>query len=219
MNAIECSQFKELIGQGCTVIDTRQPEIFCESFIKGSVSIPFGENFTDAFNELTEPDQKILIVAEETETVAIAKTIKDAGIENAVGFLQGGFEAWKNAENKIDMLITIEVDEFALDYQFDEFYLVDVRSKEEFIKDHAEDAENIVLNDLEQILTEFETDDSYYVYANSFNEAVTAGSIFKKTGFNRIRVVAADYETIKKSGIPLFIQKKKENSSSRFSDN
>ncbi len=219
MNAIEYSQFKELIAQGCVIVDTRKPEVFCESYIKGSVSIPFNENFVDAFDELTEPDQKILLITEETEAAAIAKTLKAAGTENAEGFLQGGFDVWKNADNKIDMLITIDADEFKIDYQFDEFFLIDVRSKEEFAKDHAEDAENIALNDLEQILIEFEPGDSYYVYANSITEAVTAGSIFKKIGFNRVRVVAADYETIKKSGIPLFVQKKKENSSSKFSDN
>ena len=219
MNAIEYSRFKELIAQGYTVIDTRKSEIFCESFIKGSVSIPFDENFIDAFNELTEPEQKILLVTEDHETAAVAKAIKATAIEGVEGFLEGGFDTWKNADNKIDMLIAIDSDEFAIDYQFDEFYLVDVRSKEEFAIDHAEDAENIALNDLEQILIEFETGDSYYVYANTITEAVTAGSVFKKIGFNRVRIVAADYETIKKSGIPLFVQKKKTNSSSKFSDN
>lgn len=219
MNAIEYNQFKELIAQGHLVVDTRKSEVFCESYIKGSVSIPFDENFIDAYDELTEPDQKILLVTEEAENAAIAKAIKAAGIENTEGFLAGGFDAWKNAHNKFDMLITIDEEEFKIDYQFDEFFLIDVRSKEEFAKDHAEDAENIALNDLEQILIEFEAGDSYYVYANTVTEAVTAGSVFKKIGFNRIRVVAADYETIKKSGIPLFVQKKKENSSSTFSDN
>ena len=117
------------------------------------------------------------------------------------------------------MLITIDAEEFKIDFQYDEFFLIDVRSKEDFAKDHAEDAENIVLNDLEQILIEFEAGDSYYVYANTITEAVTAGSIFKKIGFNRVRAVAADYESIKKSGIPLFEQKKKDKSASKFSDN
>ena len=219
MNAIEYNQFKELIAQGHLVVDTRKSEIFCNSFIRGSVSIPFDENFIDSFDELTEPDQKILLITEEQHNVPLTKAIKAAGIENVEGFLAGGFDTWQKAENKIDMLIGIDTDEFAIDYQYDEFFLVDVRGKEDFAKDHAEDAENIALNDLEQILIEFETGDSYYVYANTIAEAVTAGSIFKKIGFNRVRVVMADYETIKNSGIPLFVLKKKDNASSKFSDN
>ena len=34
-----------------------------------------------------------------------------------------------------------------------------------------------------------------------------------------MRAVAADYESIKKSGIPLFEQKKKDKAASKFSDN
>lgn len=219
MKAIDCSQFKELIAQGYAVVDTRKSEIFCDSFIEDSVSIPFDENFIDALDELTEAGQKILLVTEEHENAAIAKALKAVANENVQGFLEGGFDAWKNAGNKIDMLIAIDTDEFAIDYKHDEFYLVDVRSKEDYAIDHAEDSENVVLNDLEQILIEFETTDSYYVYGNTIQEAVTAGSIFKKIGFNRVRAVAADYESIKKSGIPLFEQKKKDKAASKFSDN
>ena len=114
--------------------------------------------------------------------------------------------------------MTIDADEFAIDYKFDEFFLIDVRDKEVYAKEHAEDSENIMLNDLEQFLIEFETGDSYYIYGNTITEAVTAGSVFKKIGFNRVRVVAADYATISKSGIPLYKQKKTK-PSSEFSDN
>jgi rhodanese-related sulfurtransferase len=219
MTAIEYSQFKQLIADGYFVVDTRQSEIFCEGFIKGSLSIPYDENFVNTFQELIESDQKILLVADEESKVAVVKAIKDSGADNVHGYLTGGFDAWKNADSKIDMLMSIDADEFAIDYKFDEFYLIDVRDKEEYAKAHAEDSENIMLNDLEQILIEFETGDSYYIYGNTVTEAVTAGSVFKKIGFNRVRVVAADYDTIAKSGIPLFVQKKKENSSSKFSDN
>jgi len=215
MNLLELNRVKELIAQGYAVVDTRKSEIFCEGFIEDSISIPFNENFIDTLNELTETGQLVLIVADESEVPAISKALKDSGTQNIEGFLQGGFDTWKNAGSKVDMLIAIDADEFAIDYKHDEFYLVDVRSKEDFAKEHAEDAENIELSDLDQIILEFETGDSYYVYATNSNEAITAGSIFKRAGFNRIRVVAADYETIKAAGIPLFVQKKKENSSSK----
>lgn len=219
MQALEINEFKQLIEQGYAVIDTRKPEIFCDSFIEESINIPFDDNFVDTYDELTEPGQKVIIVADEAHNSGIAKALKGAAIDSAEGYLKGGYEAWQNAGNKTDMLIPIDTDEFAIDYKYDEFFLIDVRSKEEYAKEHVEDSENIVLNDLEQILIEFETNDSYYIYGNTLSEAVTAGSIFKRIGFNRVRVIAAGFEELKAAGIPFFSQKKKDDKAAKFSDN
>lgn len=219
MQAFTAPQFKALVTEGYVVIDTREPQLFCDGFIPEALSIPYNENFIDNLDELTEPGQKFILVTEDANTAAIAKTIRQSGTATAEGYLQGGFAAWTNAGNDVDMIISIDADEFAMDYQYDEFYLVDIRSKEEFAAEHAEDAENIVLNDLEQILTEFETTDSYYVYGNTAAEAVTAASIFKRLGFDRIRPVAADYDTIKANKIPFFNAKKKDKPASDFSNN
>jgi rhodanese-related sulfurtransferase len=215
MNAIDIAQFKALATAGAIIIDTRTPEIFCDGFIEDSLSIPFNEGFISTLEELVTAEQKILLVTDAEQTNAVLKALKDSGNTSVEGYLTGGFEAWQNAGNKIDMLITVDADEFAIDYKFDEFYLIDVRPKEEFEKEHAEDAENIVLHDLEQILIDFETTDSYYVYGSTLQEAVTAGSVFRKIGFTRVRVVAADFETVKATGIPWFKQKKKTDSSSK----
>ena len=115
----------------------------------------------------------------------------------------------------LDMLITIDAEELYLDYRFDEFYLVDVRSKKEFETEHLEYAENIVLNDLELLIIDLDITQSYYVYAGSIAEAVTAGSLFKHYGFNLIKVVADTYDIIKATGISV-VQNKKEKSSKRF---
>ncbi len=159
-------QFKALIEEGYYIIDTRKPEIFCDGFIEESVSVPFDDNFITTLTDLTEPGQKIVVVTDPADAAAVYKAIKAAATVSAEAFLEGGYAAWADAGYKVDMLISIDADEFAMDYQYDEFYLVDIRSKDDFAQEHAEDAENIVLNDLEQILTEFDTADSYYVYGN-----------------------------------------------------
>lgn len=218
MQAVDAAQFKALAEEGYTIIDTRKPEVFCDGFIEESLSVPFDENFTTNLGDLTEDGQKIIVVSDEAETAAVFKALKATGMVSTEAFLQGGFAAWAAAGYAVDMLISIDADEFAMDYQYDEFYLVDVRSKEDFAAEHAEDAENVVLNDLEQILTEFDTAESYYVYGNTATEAIIAASVFKRTGFNRIRPVAADYEAIKATKIPFF-KAKKEKPGSEFSSN
>ena len=219
MQKFEWNELNALDLSGYAIVDARKPEIFTDGFIEDSVSIPFGDNFIDSLQELISADIKVIVVAGESDIPAIVKTVKGSGLSNIVGYLAGGFDAWLKAGNKFDMLIGIDPDEFAIDYQFDEFYLIDVRDKEDFEKGHVEDAENIALIDLEPLLIEMETKDIYYLYGNTAAEAMTAASLLKRNGFERVRPVAADYAAIKATGIPLFAPKKKGNSSSTNAEN
>jgi hydroxyacylglutathione hydrolase len=209
MRRIEISEFKQLESANLLLIDTRKPEIFLEGFIKGSISIPFNEAFLTSLAEIIEDEHRVVLIAEEDEVVAVEKIMAPAAIANIEGILQGGYKAWINQGGKYNMLIGIEPDEFAIDYQFDEFYLIDLRAKEEFEKAHVEDAENIPLVDLPPLIAELDIADSYYVYGDTMEQAVTAGSLFKRFGFERVRTVTAGFEAIKASGIPVFTQKKK----------
>ncbi len=209
MQKYELTEFQALDLSGYVIVDTRKSEVFTEAFIEDSVSIPFNDNFITGLTELISDDQKVLIIADESEIAAIVKAVKGSGLNHIKGYLAGGFEAWLNAGNKFDLMISIDADEFAIDYQFDEFYLIDLRDKEAFESSHLEDAENIALVDLEPVLIEMEAADLYYLYGETTAQAITAGSLLKRNGFQRLRPVAADFETIKTAGMPLFTAKKK----------
>ena len=219
MKKFELTEFKTLDLGGYTIVDARKPEIFVDGFIEDSVSIPFNDNFINSMQELVSADMKVLVVADEDDIVALVKAVKGSGVSNVDGYLAGGYNSWANDGNKFDMLISIDAGEFAIDYQFDEFYLVDVRDKDDFEKGHVEDAENIALIDLEPLLIEMETQDMYYLYGETAESAITAASLLKKNGFQRVRPVAAGYDTFKEAGIPMFVPKKKGSSSSKLSEN
>lgn len=209
MQPFELNEFKALDLSGYAIVDTRKSEIFADGFIEESVSIPFNDDFIDSLQELISSDQKVILVSDETDIPALVKAVKGSGLGNIKGYLFGGYEAWQNANNKFDMLVTIDTAEFAIDYQFDEFYLIDLRAKEDFEKGHVEDAENIALIDLEPILVEMEANDSYYLYGDTEAQAITASSLLKRNGFQRVRPVAADYKDIEAAGVPMFKPKKK----------
>jgi rhodanese-related sulfurtransferase len=209
MNLLEKDAFAALLESGCTVIDTRNTELFGMGFIEGAVSVPFGENFVNKLNDLLADDTNVAFVVGAEEFPAVFKAVKAAGINNVKGYYSGDYETWQAEGLPLDVLIVIDAEEFAADYRFDEFYLIDIRPKAEYSLEHAEDSENIALNDLEQYLVDLETGESYYLYSSNAEDAVTAGSLFKKTGFQRVRAVAADLETIKQAGIPWYVPKKK----------
>ena len=214
MQKFELSEFQAMDLKGYVIADIRKPETFAEGFIDDSVSVPFDDNFIDTLQEVVSADMKVLLITDEANVVPLTKAVKGSGISNIKGYLAGGFEAWRNAGNKFDMLITIDADEFAIDYQFDEFYLIDLRDKEDFEKGHVEDAENITLADIEPLLIEMEAQDMYYLYGETAAHAVTAASLLKRNGFQRLRAVAAGYDTLEAAGVPMFKPKKKSNSKS-----
>ena len=218
MQKLELKAFKQLLEQGAIIVDTRPSAEFAEGFIEKSLSAPFNQNFLQTLDELVDSELKIMMVATADDIKNISDIVRNAALTNVVGFLDGGYEQWKNSGGKINMLITIEADEFAIDYQFDEFYLVDVRAKEEFEKEHVEDSENISLDDLQQMVLELDAQQSYYVYADSLAGAITAGSLFKRYGVERIRAIAAPYSEIHASGVPLVKQKKKDKTSQNSPD-
>ncbi len=209
MELLDAAAVQANLEEGYLIVDTRQPEFFLEGFLKGAVSAPFGEDFLERFRELVSDEQQLILVADEKDIPTIARLLKLSGADISVGYFSGNYAAWQDAGLPTDILIGIEADEFAMDYQFDEFYLIDIRSSEEYALEHAEDAENIELYDLEQILTELDASQIYYFYGNSAIEAITASSIFKSNGFQRVRAVTADIAAIKNAGIPWIKAEKK----------
>jgi hydroxyacylglutathione hydrolase len=219
MHKFELPEFKALDLGGYIIVDARKSEIFAEGFIEDSISIPFTDDFIDVLSELVSDDLKVLLVADEADIPALVKMVKGSGLNNIKGYLAGGYEAWISVHDKYDMIIGIDADEFAIDYQFDEFYLIDLRLKEDFQKGHIEDAENIALNDLESLLVEMENQEMYYLYGETAAQAISAASILKRNGFQRLRAVTTAYGDLEGAGIPMFKPRKKDGPSAKHDKN
>ena len=210
MNALSADALKQLDTEGYLVIDTRMPLVFADGFAEGAINIPYNELFAESLQYLPEDEVQILVVAEAGEIPAVMKALRASGIQGVQGYLENGYTTWTDAGKPTDMLIGIEADEFKMDYQFDEFYLIDLRPAHDYAHSHAEDSENIEMPELERTLAELDIEESYYIYGSTAQDAITAASIFRRYGFTRVRPVISDYEAVKESGIPMFVQKKKD---------
>ena len=81
---------------GALILDTRDPEKFSEGFIPNSINIGVNGNFAPWVGTLI-PDirQQILIVAEKDREEEVITRLARVGYDFTIGFLKGGFEAWK----------------------------------------------------------------------------------------------------------------------------
>ena len=145
-------------------------------------------------------DNAIVLVTEigkEEETVI---RLSRVGFEKMEGCLKGGFEAWLNAGEKTDMIIDIEADELMMDLPHDPNLIVlDVRKETEFADGHLENALNLPLQEMTDLLqlAQFEDNQNIYVHCAGGYRSVIAASLLKRQGINNLRNVLGGWAKIK----------------------
>jgi hydroxyacylglutathione hydrolase len=218
MNLLSIDQAKSLIADGARVIDSRPSAIFVQGLIPQSIYIPNTDGFLEYTELILEPDMKLVLLAESGHETAVSRNLLRAGFANLAGILDGGYEAWAGAGGARDLIIDITPEEFELDFNFDEFYLIDLRTEDQYEEEHLEYAENLPLSELEEAIPDLNPDVTYYLYGNTFEDAAFAASLFKRGGFHKLRAVNEGYEALKKTNIPV-IKKKKNKPDPNFSAN
>jgi len=133
----------------------------------------------------------------EKETVV---RLARVGFDKIAGYLKGGFEAWKNAGEEIDIIIDVEPDELMMDLPFDEKLVVlDVRKPTEFAEGHLDGAVNLPLNEMLDPGTMANIDELHNVYVHCAGgyRSIIASSLLKKQGIHNIRNVVGGWNKIK----------------------
>ena len=181
-------------------LDTRSTEDFTEGFVPGSVFIGLDGRFAEWAGSLLPFDKTILIIAEPGKEKESAVRLARVGFSKFAGFLEGGFAAWKNAGETIDLIINIEPDELAMDIPHDEkLVVIDVRRETEFADGHIKDAINIPLSELidPASMANIEDDQNLYVHCAGGYRSVIASSLLKKQGIHNLYNVVGGFDKIK----------------------
>jgi glyoxylase-like metal-dependent hydrolase (beta-lactamase superfamily II)/rhodanese-related sulfurtransferase len=184
------------------VLDTRDPEVFANGFIPNSINIGIDSNFAMWVGEMiADIKQEILIVAEPGREEEAIIRLSRVGYDHAIGFLNGGFNAWKDASKEVDSVNRISADTFAS--QYDSKPLVfDVRKKSEFDSEHVVDAINIPLNEINNHLAEFPKDKPFILHCAGGYRSMIAASILKSRGWEDFVDVEGGMGAILKTAVP-----------------
>jgi glyoxylase-like metal-dependent hydrolase (beta-lactamase superfamily II)/rhodanese-related sulfurtransferase len=184
------------------VLDTRDPEVFAKGFIPNSINIGIDSNFAMWVGEMiADIKQEILIVAEPGREEEAIIRLSRVGYDHAIGFLNGGFNAWKDASKEVDSVNRISAETFAS--QYDSKPLVfDVRKKSEFDSEHVVDAINIPLNEINNHLAEFPKDKPFILHCAGGYRSMIAASILKSRGWENFVDVEGGMSAILKTSVP-----------------
>ncbi|MCX6351386.1 MAG: rhodanese-like domain-containing protein [Bacteroidetes bacterium] len=139
---LSVAEFEAAIAEGYQVIDLRNADEFCAGFIPDSINFSGSIKESELFKDMFDPRIGVLLVDGNTPQSNSMADALSLIFPSTKGRLNGGFEAWRNAGKKEDIIISIPADEFAIDLKYDEPHVVDIRPEADFEKGHIEMADN-----------------------------------------------------------------------------
>ncbi len=191
-------------GEKALVIDTRHQDRFVKGFLPGSVFIGIDDNFAPWVGALV-PDlqQPILFISEPGREEEVVTRLARVGYDNAIGYLEGGVEAWKAAGEPLDTLEEISTEAFAEKFAKEKLNLLDVRRISEYKAQHIVGAVNFPLDFINKNLSQLNPAKEYYLHCAGGYRSVIAASILRSHGFQKLVNIRGGFKALKETNLPL----------------
>jgi len=183
------------------ILDVRHEDDFVKGFVPRSIFIGIDGGFAPWVGALiADVKQSILLIAPEGRLEETITRLSRVGFDHTVGYLDGGFEAWKTAGKEIDQIESISATHYQENLK--EHPTFDVRKVGEYEAEHVEGALNTPLDYLNDHLAEFPEDDKFYVHCAGGYRSVIASSLLKSRGIHNLINVAGGMDAISQLDIP-----------------
>jgi len=200
--ALSANDFELVANEtDAVIIDVRHQFEFVKGFIPQSIFIGLGGTFAPWVGALIKDIHQpiLLVVPDHMEKETITR-LSRVGFDNVLGYLNGGFEAWKTSGKEIDTLPSVSAD-FLAEQIHKEAIVFDVRKPGEYEAEHIENVPSTPLDFLNDHISEFPTNKDFYVHCAGGYRSVIAASILKARGYSKVIDVAGGYGAIKKTTI------------------
>jgi hydroxyacylglutathione hydrolase len=184
------------------VLDTRIETNFVEGFIPKSIHIGLDGDFAPWVGALiVDVQQPILLVVDAGKEVEAITRLSRVGFDRVLGYLQGGFEAWKLAGKEVDTIHQVSAEQFAKEVVLGVTKVVDVRRESEYEAQHLEGAFSkplAYINDWSKDIP----NQHFYLYCAGGYRSVIAASILQARGYRNFTEVAGGFNAISKTHLP-----------------
>jgi len=187
--------------EGYIILDCRTYDAFGGQHIVDSYAIDFDGNFPTFSGWVIPPEKKIILVTPhriEPEEVAI--WLRRVGMDNAVGFMEGGMFEWVNTGFSTQHICQISAPELKHIRNSEGIHILDVRAFSEFKEQHLEGGINIPAPDLRERYKELDKEKEYYVICSTGHRSSLAISILRQKGFHYLINVAGGMTGMGKLG-------------------
>lgn len=184
------------------VLDVRNQVEFAKGHIPRSIFIGLDGGFAPWVGALiADVKQPILLVTSKGKEKEAITRLSRVGFDQTLGYLKGGFNAWKKASKEYDVVDIISANAFKEIKERTTITVFDVRKKGEFLSEHVLEANNTPLDYLNDHLTEFPDQGFFYIHCAGGYRSMIAASILKSRGVHNFIDISGGFAAIKKTEI------------------
>ena len=203
LNPISTEDFENVAeNSGALVLDTRAAAEFHQGFVPNSINIGLKGDFAPWVGAMiVDVKQPILLITEAgTEEEAITRLAR-VGFDNVIGYLDGGFENWKNSGKEIDEITRISPEEFA--EQFNEnSKIIDVRKPTEYEAEHVNEAFSRPLDLISDWAGNIDDSEHFFLHCAGGYRSMIAASILNSRGIRNFTEIDGGFNKIKETSVP-----------------
>ena len=187
---------------GAIVLDVRHQNEFVTGHVPRSIFIGLNGDFAPWVGALIgDVAQPLLLIAPEGKEKESVIRLSRVGFDGTIGYLKGGFEAWKTSGKDIDTIKSVPAAEVTEEIEKAKELVFDVRKESEFNSEHLVDANSTPLSELNEHLYEFPKDETFYVHCAGGYRSVIAASILKSRGYHNFVDIGGGFGALKNSGV------------------
>jgi glyoxylase-like metal-dependent hydrolase (beta-lactamase superfamily II)/rhodanese-related sulfurtransferase len=183
------------------ILDTRDPQTFNKGFVPNSINIGIDGSFAPWVGTMI-PDikQEILLVTDTGREEEVITRLARVGYDYTIGYLKGGFEAWKKAGKEVDEIRSITAAELAEIAKKEKVNILDVRKNSEYESEHIIDAENAPLDFINDSMLKVDKNKTYYVHCAGGYRSMIFNSILRARGYDNLVDIHGGFNAMKESG-------------------
>ncbi|GAC1534880.1 MAG: rhodanese-like domain-containing protein [Candidatus Velthaea sp.] len=196
----------DLQRSGAAIVDARSSLAFVDGFPRGARSIPLGDSFAGYVGWVLPFDSPIVLVFENSQDWRRAQgQLVRIGYDNARGFVDGGFPAWRTADLPTDRLTSIDVAELHRKHKSGDVIVLDVRQDAEWRTGHVPGAAHIAIGMIPSRLGDVPTITGERVATMCAGgmRATLAASLLKRVGFDPLVLANGGIHEWEQNGWPI----------------
>lgn len=189
------------------ILDVRHQDDFAKGHIPKSIFIGIDGQFAPWVGALIlDVKQPILLVTPVGREEEAIMRLARVGYDNTVGYLDGGFESWKNAGLEFDTVTSVSAEKLEeilnqVPNDNTKIPVFDVRKPGEYTAEHILDVPSTPLDFINEHLSEFPKEETFYVHCAGGYRSMIAASILKSRGYHNVIDVLGGFSAIKKTEI------------------
>ncbi|HWY58538.1 MAG TPA: rhodanese-like domain-containing protein [Terriglobales bacterium] len=203
--SISAAELKSMLDEGFVALDVRPGDQFAGGHVPGAINIALSGQFASwAGTVLGLSVRPVLIADSPDEQVSEARLrLARVGIEDVLGYLKGGIEAWKQAGFALAELPQITVSVLRDRLRDKASQVLDVRREPEWHAGHLEGAAWWPLDNFKISPPEIDRDRPVAVHCKSGYRSMIACSLLRRAGFQNVTNVIGGFDAWLQANLPV----------------